>query len=111
PILYRLAVAKHPHAPGLDALEHARDLRHLHLEVLPHYVLGTFRVPAFLVVVGMENGDEIVELAAAERIMHEVRARTRPQDDVGTPQVLRHILALEHGTIGDVTGNAWLAVA
>ena len=111
PVLHRLAVAQHPHAPGLDALEHARHLRHLHLEVLPHHVLGAFGVPAFLVMVGVEHGDQIVEFAAPQRVMHEMRARAGPQHDVGPPQILRHLLALEHGAIGDVAGDARLAVA
>ena len=54
------------------------DLRHLHLEVLPHHVFGAFRVPAFLVAVGVEHGDEVIEFAAAQRVMHEMRARAGP---------------------------------
>src|SRR6185312_15482921 len=55
--------------------------------------------------------DEVVELAATQRIMHEVRARPGPEDDVGTPQVLRHVRLLDHAAIGDVPGHARLAVA
>ena len=61
--------------------------------------------------VGMEHGDQIVELAAAQRIMHEMGARAGPQHHVRPPQVLGHVLALEHGAIGDVAGHARLAVA
>ena len=43
--------------------------------------------------------------------MHEVGARAGPQHDVGPPQVFRHLLALEHGAIGDVAGHPRLVVA
>ncbi len=79
--------------------------------MLPHDVLGAFRVPAFLVVIGMEHGNEVIELAATQRIVNEVRAWAGPQHHVGPPQILRHFLALEHRAIGDVAGDAWLAVA
>ena len=36
---------------------------------------GRLGVPALDVAVGMEHGDQVVELAAAQRIVHEVRAR------------------------------------
>src|SRR5262245_64453003 len=111
PVLYRLAIAEDPHAPGLDTFKHAQHLWYLHLEVLPHHVLAAFGVPSFLVVVGVEDRDEVVELAAAQRVVHEMRARAGPEHDIGAPQVLRDVLALEHGTIGDVPGHARLAVA
>ena len=103
PVLHRLAVAQDPHAPGLDALEHAQDLRACILKCCHTSILAAFRVPAFDVVIGMEDSDEIVELAAAQRIMHEMGARPGPQHDVGAPEILRDILALEDRAIGDVT--------
>ena len=79
--------------------------------MLPQHVLAAFGVPAFLVVVGVEDRDEVVELAAPQRVMHEMRARAGPEHDVGPPEILRHILALEHAAIGDMAGDARLAVA
>ena len=38
-------------------------------------------------------------------------ARAGPQHDVGPPQVFRHLVALEHGAIGDMAGHPRLAVA
>jgi predicted methyltransferase len=37
--------------------------------------------------------------------------RPGPQHDVRPPQILGHLLALEHAAIGDVAGDARLAVA
>ena len=65
-------------------------------------VLAALGVPSFLVVIGVEDGDEVVELAAPQRIMHEVRARAGPEHDVGPPEIFRHVLALEHAAIGDM---------
>src|SRR4051794_24094118 len=43
--------------------------------------------------------------------MHKMRTRPGPQHHVRTPEVLRHLVVLEHGAIGDVAGYPWLAVA
>ena len=59
----------------------------------------------------MEDGDQVVELAAPQRIMHQMGARPGPQDDVGLPEIGRHLLALEHRPVGDVAGYPRLAVA
>src|SRR5215510_5112272 len=40
-----------------------------------------------------------------------MRLRPGPQHHVRPPQVVRHLLALEHGAVGDVAGYARLAVA
>jgi hypothetical protein len=79
--------------------------------VLPQQLGAPFRVPAFLVSVGVEHGNQIVELAAAQGIMHEMGARAGPQDHVGPPQVLGYVFALEHGAIGDVAGDARASVS
>jgi hypothetical protein len=59
----------------------------------------------------VKNGDQIVELAAAQGIMPEMGARSGPQDHVGPPHVLRNVFALEVGAISDVAGDARFAVA
>src|SRR5262249_51380016 len=69
------------------------------------------RIPALDVTLGVEHGDQVVDLAAAQRVVDEVGARTSPQDHVRAPEILRHLLAREHGTIGDVAGYQRLAVA
>ena len=65
PVLHRLAVAQHPHAPRLDALEHAQDLGALAFEVRPQLAGIGLRVPALDVAFGVEHGDEVIDLAAA----------------------------------------------
>ncbi len=79
--------------------------------MLGQQLLVAFSVPAFLVMVGVENGDEVVQFATAQRVVHEMAARSGPQHDVGPPKILRHLLTLEHAAIGDVAGDARFAVA
>src|ERR1700687_2077743 len=43
--------------------------------------------------------------------MHEVGTRAGPQHHVGTPEVFWNVFALEYGTVGDMAGDARLAVA
>ena len=77
-----------------------------------HSSLGSAsRIPAFLVAVGVEHGDEVIELAAAQRIMHEMGARPGPEHHVGPPEIVRHLGALEHRAIGDMAADARRAVA
>src|SRR5438093_1790206 len=77
----------------------------------PELVRIALAVPALDVAIGMKDSDQIVELAASQRIMHEMSARPRPEHDIGSPQVLRQVLFLEHGAIGDVARHPRLAVA
>ena len=63
----------------------------LALEMRPQLAGIGFRVPALDIAVGVEHGDEVVELAAPQRIVHEMGARPGPQHDVGPPEVLRHL--------------------
>src|SRR5438270_10813203 len=104
PILNLHTVTQHPNATRHDALEHAQHLRPLSVEALPQLAGITLRVPALDVTIGMKDRDEIVELATPQRIVNEMGARPGPEHDVGTPQVLRHVILLEHGAIGDVAG-------
>jgi hypothetical protein len=59
----------------------------------------------------MKYRHEIIELAAAQRIMHEMSARPGPKHDVGPPEILRYLGTLEHRTIGDMAADARRAVA
>src|SRR5689334_14160580 len=40
-----------------------------------------------------------------------MRSRAGPEHDVGPPEILWHILALEHAAIGDMPGDPRLAIA
>src|SRR5690242_18579282 len=42
--------------------------------------------------------------------MHQMGARTSPEHDVRSPEVLWHVLSLEHRAVGNVSGDARLAV-
>src|SRR5262249_38023892 len=78
PFLHWLAVAQHPHAPSLDALEHAQDLGTLALKMGPQFAGIRLRIPALDVTLGVEHGNEVVDLAAAQRVMDEMGTRTSP---------------------------------
>src|SRR5262249_61901552 len=90
---------------------HAQDLWHLHLEVLPHDILAAFGVPTLFIVIRVEYGDQIVELATSQRVMHEMGAWPSPQNNIGTPKVLWNLFPLKNPPIGDMSGDAGLAVA
>src|SRR5262245_19985209 len=110
PVLDRLTVAQHPHAPGLNALQHAQHFRPLPLEMIPQLRGITLRIPALDVTIRVEDCDEVVEFAASQRVVHEMGARPGPEYDVRAPQVLRHVIPLQYGAVGDVPGHTWLAV-
>src|SRR5262245_46357782 len=78
--------------------------------MLPHDLLAAFGIPAFLILIGMENRDQVVQLATPQRIVHKMGTRAGPQDDVGTPEIFGDVLALEHRTIGNVARYPRLAV-
>jgi hypothetical protein len=59
----------------------------------------------------VEHRDQVEQLAAAHRVVHQVRLFAAPQQHVVAPQVRRDVLALEHRAVGDVAGHARLAVA
>src|SRR5215813_12845711 len=69
------------------------------------------RIPTLDVTLGVEHGDQVVNLAAAQRVVDEVGARTSPQDHIRAPEILRHLLAREHRAISDVARYQRLAVA
>ena len=68
-------------------------------------------VPALLVAVGMEHGDEIEQFAGAQRIVHQMHLLAGPHHHVAPAELLRHFRGRQHGAIGDVAGDDRLAVA
>ena len=111
PLLHRFAVAQHPHAPRLDALEHAQDLGALAFKMGPQLARIGLRIPTLDVTLGVEHGDQVVNFGAAQRVVDEMGARASPQDHVRRPEILRHLLAREHGAISDMARYQRLAVA
>ena len=110
PGLRRRTVAQHPHAPALDLAEqHPHRLAGLG-EPLMQFRGIAETVPAFLVAVGVEHGDEIVEVAAAQRIDHQMHLLAGPEGHRPAAQMLRHLLRRQDRAVGDVAGDLWLAV-
>ena len=85
-----LAVAQHPHFPDVDLVEQAFHFGALAGEFPLQLVRIAEDIPAFLVAIAMEYRDEVVKLPAAQRIVHEMGFRSRPQHDVVLPEVVRH---------------------
>ena len=59
----------------------------------------------------MEHGDEIEQIAGAQRIVHEMHLLAGPDHHVAPAEFFRHFRGRQHGAIGDVTGWPRLAVA
>ncbi len=69
PFPHRLAVAQYPHAPSLDTLEHAQDFGPLAFKVRPQFAGIGLGIPTLDVTLGVEDGHEVVDLGAAQRIV------------------------------------------
>ena len=111
PVLDRRPVAQHPHAPALDLGKehpHRRAGRGETLVQLGGIAEG---IPAFLVAVGMKHGDEIVELAGAQRIQHEMHLLAGPERHVAPAILFRNFHRGQYRAIGDMAGRLRLAVA
>ena len=111
PVLDRRAVAQHPHLPGVDLLQ--QRAHRLALVGEARMKLGgvTIGVPAFLVAVGVEHDHEIEQLAAAQRVVHQMGLLAAPDDHLRQAVFLRPVGGRQHRAIGDVAGDDRLAVA
>src|SRR3990167_5896654 len=79
PALYRLPVAEHPHAPGLDFREHGPDLFAGAGEPLVEFSGVAEAVPALLVALAVEDRDQVGEFPAANGINNQMRLLSRPK--------------------------------
>ena len=104
------AVAQDPHAPALDLAEECAHRRTGLGEALVQFGRIAIGVPAFGKLVGMEYGHEIVELAAAHRILDEMGLLARPDDHRPFAEILGHFARRQNSAIGDVSGDIRLAV-
>jgi hypothetical protein len=57
------------------------------------------------------GGDQVEELPAAQRVVHDMRVLARPQRGGRPAQVLRHLVHLEHCAVAHVARDGRLAVA
>ena len=111
PVLDRRAVAQHPHLPGVDLLQQRAHRLALVLEALVQLGRIAVGVPALLVAVGVEHHDEVEQLAAAERVVHQVGLLAAPADHLGQAVLRGPFRGRQHRAIGDVAGHDRLAVA
>jgi hypothetical protein len=59
----------------------------------------------------MEHHDQVEQLAAAQRIVHQVGLLAAPDDHLRQAVFLRPFVGRQHGAVGDVPGDDRLAVA
>ena len=85
-------------------------LRLLILEPLVQLFHIAEGVPALFIAVGMEYRDQVEQLAAAQRIMHQMRLGPGPEHDIILELARRHLAGRQHGAIGDMARDARLAV-
>src|SRR5262245_7040314 len=111
PFLDRWTVAQNPHAPALDLAQEQAHRRAGHGEAFVQLGRIAKAVPALLVAGGMEHGDQIVELATAQRIDHEMHLLAGPERHRPAPQRLWHLGGRQHRPIGDMARHLRLAVA
>jgi hypothetical protein len=59
----------------------------------------------------MKHGDQIEQLAGAQRIVHEVHLLAGPDHHIAPAEFFRHFRSRQHRAVGDVAGGFGLAVA
>src|ERR1700686_57881 len=105
PLLDRRPGAQHPHAPAFDLVELRAHRLASFRKTLVQLGRVAVTVPAFLVTVGMEHGDQIEQFAGAQRIVHEMHLLAGPQHHVAPAILLRHFRRRQNGAIGDMAGG------
>jgi hypothetical protein len=102
PVEDRLAVVHRPPfvAPHqLAARLHViAGLRVMRIELVDRAPIGGSR----LIASAAEHRDLVVELAAADRVLHEMHVGADPHDDVVEPGMLRHLLGGDGAAVGDI---------
>ena len=78
PVRDGLAIAEDPHFPRIDLGQHLLNLRVRMREELFQFAGITVGIPTFLVTIAVEDGDEVKNVAAMQRVMDEVVLRAAP---------------------------------
>jgi hypothetical protein len=102
----RLAVGGRPALPALRQIEQAARARADAVEVRQHLVAAAFADAPGLGVAAVEGDDDVVLVAAAQRIVDEVAVRADPHRGRVPAQVGREIGGVDDGAIDDVAGDA-----
>jgi len=111
PVVHWLAVEQHP-APVL--LRRAHQLGRLLAvvrEQRQHLVRHRELVVAAARMFADHRGDQVEELPAAQRVMHDVRVVPGPERRRRQAQVLRHLVDLQHRAVAHVPGHRRQRVA
>jgi len=105
PVVDRLAVQEHPAAELLRRAHQLERLVAVMREERQHLVgLRELVVPAARVL-SDDGGDQVEELPAAQRVVDDVRVVRRPERRGREPQILGHVLDVEHRAVAHVPGN------
>jgi hypothetical protein len=106
PAVDRVAVGGGPALPAARQVDQLPRLRADALEVALHLFLAALAHAPLLLLARVEGDDDVVLLAAAQRVVHEVAVRACPQAGGVPLQVGREVLAVDDGAIDHVAGDA-----
>jgi len=106
PLFDRLAVGGGPALPGGGAVQHLVRARVDALEVRQHLFLAAFAHAPLFLFAAVEGHHQVVLLAAAQRVVHQVAVGAGPQHRRVDAQFLGHVVALDHGAVDHVAGHA-----
>src|SRR5436190_4581716 len=102
----RLAVGGRPAPPALRQVEQAARARADAVEVREHLLPAAFAHAPGLGIAAVEGDDDVVLVAAAQRIVDEVAVRSDPHRGRVPAQVGREVGGVDDGPVHDVAGDA-----
>ncbi|MNS80629.1 hypothetical protein D3C72_1143180 [compost metagenome] len=76
------------------------------LEVRQHFFLAAFPHAPFLLFAAVEGDDQVVLLAAAQGVVHQMAMRAGPQHGRVDAQFIGHVVAFDDRAVDDVAGHA-----
>src|SRR5207344_2927515 len=102
PLPDRLAIGGGPALPVLRKIDELACPRADALEVPLHFLAAALAHAPLFLLAAVEGDDDVVLLAATQRVVHEVAVRTDP-DARGVPlQVGREVLLVDHRAVNHV---------
>ena len=102
PVADRLAIAQHPHLPGVDARQVVQHHRLLAAKTLLELLRIAVAVPAFLVAIAVKHHHQVVDRATGERVVHQMGLGAGMQHDIVFLHVRRQVGGRDHRAIGDM---------
>ena len=102
----RVAVGRAPSAPRGRPVEQLARARMHALEVRQHFVLAAVAHAPLLLLAAVEGDDQVVLLAVAQRVVHQVAVRAGPDHRCVPAQVGRHVGRRHHRAVHHMARHA-----